>query len=306
MRGDWQPSAAQPVGQLNPAGYAGYGLTAGLIIAVSIVLSTLGTHGRIALLRRPDRPRPSDLGTLRQRLRLLIADANYASLLACMLFFSVGAGIMTSLATYIQTYFWKLNAGHLAVLAGATGVGVILGLVTVALLVRSDKKRTTISLYCAAVVAATGPVVLGLVGAIPRDIGALMPILFLQQTLLIQCVFGAMIMGWSMIADVADHMELKTGWRMEGLIFAALVMINKAVSGVGVFLSGAILTAIDFPEKAAPADVPATTIDALALIYVSAVALMIAAAMGCLGFYGITRAAHAHTLRELGARRPNR
>ncbi|WP_159431176.1 hypothetical protein [Fontimonas thermophila] len=95
---------------------------------------------------------------------------------------------------------------------------------------------------------------------------------------------------------------MKTG----GIPFAALVMINRAVSGIGVFLSGAILTAIDFPEKAAPADVPAPTIDALAIVYVAGVGLMIAAAMGCLGFYGITRTAHAQTLEQLSRRVFNR
>ena len=55
-----------------------------------------------------------------------------------------------------------------------------------------------------------------------------------------------------MIADVVEDSELKTGRRQEGLFFAAAAFINKAVSGMGIFTSGMIISAIHFPKGVKP------------------------------------------------------
>ena len=67
-------------------------------------------------------------------------------------------------------------------------------------------------------------------------------------------VVSAMVIG-SMMADVAEDVELKTGRRSEGLLFSANAFIAKATSGVGLFASGAVLSCIvrlPRPRPAAP------------------------------------------------------
>ena len=54
----------------------------------------------------------------------------------------------------------------------------------------------------------------------------------------------ASILISSMIADVVENSELKTGRRSEGLFFAAASFVNKAVSGIGIFASSLILLLI--------------------------------------------------------------
>jgi GPH family glycoside/pentoside/hexuronide:cation symporter len=44
-----------------------------------------------------------------------------------------------------------------------------------------------------------------------------------------------------MMADVVESSELRTGRRSEGLFFSASAFVAKVVSGVGIFISSAIL-----------------------------------------------------------------
>ena len=60
-------------------------------------------------------------------------------------------------------------------------------------------------------------------------------------------------------------------------LFAFTSLVQKAVSGVGVFAAGQIIVLINFPKGANPADVPEAVTNKLALVYMPVLAL----------FYGI-------------------
>jgi len=83
-------------------------------------------------------------------------------------------------------------------------------------------------------------------------------------------------------------------------------MVQKAVSGMGVFLSGVVLSAIGFPEKATPDSVDPGIVNELAVIYVATYAAWSSSPRQP-GFYPITRAVHERTLAALGRarRRPH-
>ena len=74
------------------------------------------------------------------------------------------------------------------------------------------------------------------------------------------------IMRSSMIADVVDESEFKTGVRQEGVFFSALSFSGKAVSALGTMIGGAILSFVDFPVGATVQEVPAEIIFNLGLI----------------------------------------
>ena len=296
-----RPTAEQPVGQLNADGYVSYGWVAAAVMLAVILLSTWGTHSRIPTLRQPPPPQHHGLRGLLAGLRILLRDRTYVSIVVCMFFFMIGVGASTALGAYIGTYFWRLGADQLAAIASGAAGGVILGLVLAGLARKTSKKVMCIGLYAAALVAITLPVTLGLLGVAPRD-PSMMVWLVPQYVVVIGCVFAALIMAYSMIADVADHIELKTGQRMEGLMLSALVMVNKATAGVGVFIGGLILSSIGFPEKADPATVPAGVLDALGTAYVGTLVVFVGLALFSLSFYAITRDSHARTVEELRQR----
>ena len=115
-------------------------------------------------------------------------------------------------------------------------------------------------------------------------------------------VVSAMVIG-SMMADVAEDVELKTGRRSEGLLFSANAFIAKATSGVGLFVSGALLVFVDFPAHAQPHHVAQSVLNRLALTYSIALLVLYSLALALLGAYRITRASHAAALDTLTRRR---
>ncbi|MDP9140307.1 MAG: MFS transporter [Pseudomonadota bacterium] len=295
-----QPTAEQPVGQLNADGYAHYGIAAAIVMLFSVLLSAWGTHHRIPTLATSQHAERVGLGELWRGMKTLLQDRAYLSILACSMLFAIAVGFSTSIGTYVSTYFWHLNADHLAIIAGSLIWGLVLALVVIQLSKRFGKKETTMTLYSIALVAVIVPVVLGLQGMISMEIDVLLPWLVAKNILLTMCIIAALVLATSMGADVADHFELKTGQRMEGLMFAAFIMTNKAVSGMGVFLSGVALTVIGFPEQATPETVDPLIVDRLAWIYVIAMGSLCGLAIAVLGLYPITRATHEQTQRALG------
>ena len=148
---------------------------------------------------------------------------------------------------------------------------------------------------------------LSLTGHFPANGSSqLMPLLFgtgiLSTTLLI--IQG--ILFSSMLADVVEENEVRTGKREEGVFFGASTFVQKSVSGLGVFTSSALLTVAGFPAHANPGSVPAEALTRLGESYVGAIVLLNLASVGCVLLFRITRQAHARNLAILAERRAAR
>jgi Na+/melibiose symporter-like transporter len=102
-----------------------------------------------------------------------------------------------------------------------------------------------------------------------------------------------------MIADVVEDSQVRTGRRSEGLFFAAMSFVNKAVSGIGAFLAGQMLTFVSFPQQADPATLDPSIIRHLALLYVPMIVALYGTGMVILSGYRINRAQHEDNLRRL-------
>lgn len=295
------PTPEQPVGQLNAAGYVQYSYLAAALIFLSVIVAARGTHHCIQFLQASITERHGN--KLLSNVRLLLSDRAYVSVVLCIFFFAVAGGVATTLGTYVNTYFWKLTASQLGTLAGGLGLGVVFGLVVAASVRGLNKKTVTITAYAIALLAFLTLVTLRLSGCLQMSVEALMPWLVAQTALMSACVLVAVIMGTSMLADVADHIEEKTDRRMEGLMFAALIMIQKAVSGMGVFFSGVFLSLVGFPDKADPATIDPAIVNHMALVYVLALGIMVALALISISLYPITRESQARTVEALRLRR---
>jgi GPH family glycoside/pentoside/hexuronide:cation symporter len=111
------------------------------------------------------------------------------------------------------------------------------------------------------------------------------------------------IIGASIVADLLDDHELRTGYRQEAMFNAALSFSGKAVSGVGTILGGLIITAISFPTNVAPADVPAEAILRLGVVVGAMVPLLYLFPISLITRYRLTRDRHAEIRAALDARR---
>ena len=95
---------------------------------------------------------------------------------------------------------------------------------------------------------------------------------------------GRGIVQSSMLADIVEDSQMRTGRREEGLFFAARTFAAKATSGVGTLFAGVALDIIDFPRGAQPGDVPADIIFDLGLVAGPGLMIFYLLALGSISF----------------------
>jgi glycoside/pentoside/hexuronide:cation symporter, GPH family len=122
-------------------------------------------------------------------------------------------------------------------------------------------------------------------------------------TSVIQVALGIIsaTMGASMIADVVEASQLRTGRRSEGLFFAASAFVQKSTSGFGILAASTIIATINLRPGTDPAQVPPGVMRHLALVYAPTLVCLYGFAFVLLSGYRITRASHLETLQQLAA-----
>lgn len=300
-----RPDATHAVGQLNPAGYASYGAVSGVIMVLAIILSAAGTHRFIPFLAKPP---VGEKPSWRDMLSSVTHTFGHPSFLAVMgssIFSAMAAGLTLALNSYFVTYFWRLSSTQYAWLLSSAYLGSLLAVFLAPVVSRRfGKKAATIWIAVLSGFIGPLPIVLRLLGLFPAPgDAALLPLLFLNTVVTLTLSISANINGTSMIADLAEDIEVRSGRRSEGLLFSASSVIAKSVTGVGIFLSGALLSFVHFPDKVAPGQVPQDILTHLVTAYLPVFFLVQSGTVVCLFGYRITRERHAENLETLKARK---
>jgi Na+/melibiose symporter-like transporter len=96
----------------------------------------------------------------------------------------------------------------------------------------------------------------------------------------------------SMMADVVEDSAVDTARRNEGIIFAARAFAGKMVAGIGILLAGLVLTLINLPQNARPADIDPEAMVQLVYLVVPIEAVFYTLAFFMMRRYRITRRKH--------------
>jgi GPH family glycoside/pentoside/hexuronide:cation symporter len=288
-------------GVLYREGYRHYGLVASVLMFVAILISAGGTHRHIPNLGKPPPKRPFVLRQILGELKETLGNRSFLVLFVSSLFSAMAAGVSSSLNVYFNTFFWELETSQIGYLTAPLFVAAIFALILAPVLSRwLGKKQAGITIATLALIGAPLPMVLRLLGLFPENgtealLIALMSMNLIEVTLII--VAGILIS--SMVADVVEESELRTGRRSEGVFFAARSFAQKAVHGIGTFSATMILAAVEFPRDASPGEVAPEIVRNLALVYIPVLMVVYMIAVTFLTGYKITRASHAETLDEL-------
>ncbi|KRB52341.1 MAG: MFS transporter [Pseudomonadota bacterium] len=296
------PDAENPIGQLNRHGYQTYAYVASAVMLAAIVISSVGTHRHIARFKMPPQRKVS-VGQLAKEMFGTLTHKSFLVLMGAGLFNAMAGGLVLSLNLYFNTYFWQLPSGQIAILAMGNFISAVLAFAMAAPLSKKmGKKAAAQTTKILAFTIAVIPISLRLLGVFPANgDGAVLPLLFVQTVFSTGFTITSAILISSMIADVVEDSELRTGRRSEGLFFSAAAFISKAVSGVGIFASSMILLAIGFPQGAKPGQVSQEVVNNLGVVYLAVLAGLYGAAILCVSLYRITREGHAESLRKLAA-----
>lgn len=297
------PTAGYAIGQLNPEGYAKYGLVAAAVLLVSILVSAIGTHRLIPILRKPE-ARVAPLGEYLGEMWSTLANRAFLILTISQLFAQTANGLVFSINIYMQTFFWELSNSEIALL----GIGTIIA-VTLSFFVgpwvskRLGKREGSIVLFAAGLAVSLVPFTLRMLGWFPENGSPLVvPILFAFNIMSNTMTIGSSILGVAMFNDVVEDHEVRTGRRAEGLFFAGNSVALKAISGVGVFASGLLLELARFPQHAVPGKVDPEIVRNLGVIYSVSLVVLFGISLIVIKAFPITRARHEKNLHDLAAR----
>lgn len=297
------PTEEYAVGTLNREGYETYGQLAGVLIFVVILTSALGTQSRVQITDFPARP-PKRIGELFGEMLELLLDRSFLALFISGMASAAAAGLTAALTFLMLTYFWEFSSLQIFYWTAMVVVSAALGLLVAPRVARRlGKKRAVITLGIVAFLLQPAAVVLRLFGWLPENGDPrLFPMLLTLQTIDLGLIIAMQAVSASMVADLVEQAEVRTGRRNEGVFFAAMTFIRKTNQGIGAFIAGLLLQIVAFPNGAAPSEVPADTVWNLGALLVPSQYLLWGVMLVAIGFYRIDRNQHEAHLKVLADR----
>jgi Na+/melibiose symporter-like transporter len=241
-------------------------------------------------------------------IRVALKNRSFAWLFAGVLIVFMMVGVDSALNLHMNTYFWELSSRENIAFFMAYPGGALVGTMFARKLNEIfDKKPSIVFGTGWWAVCQIVPVVLRLLGWFPDNgtdalLWTLVGIKFVQGVGVVQ----ALITFGSMVADIVDEHELRTGKRQEGIFFASVSFSGKFTTGIGNVVGGVALDLISWPrgvEIQTAADVPAQTLIWLGLVYGPIVAGFAVVSVWCYTKHQLNRERHSQIVRELEVRR---
>jgi Na+/melibiose symporter-like transporter len=294
------PDATHKIGQLNPIGYSHYALVAAIVMVIAIVVSAAGTHRHIPHFAVPVR-RKLTAAQFAREMFVSLWHGPFIALMSAAFLMYVCIGLLTSLGIYFQTYFWGLDNNQVSDLSIVVIFAPFIAFaLSTPLSRRFGKKAVALALFVGALLFYALPFALRLMGLFPENGSpALLPMLLGFTLLTTTFYIGCTILLASMLTDVVEDSQLRTGRRSEGLFFSFNSLVQKAVSGMGVFIAGLLLGLVHFPQNASPATLDPAIPRHLALVFLPTLLALSMSAFTCLTFYRINRSTHEENVRRL-------
>ncbi|WP_083437363.1 MFS transporter [Qipengyuania citrea] len=295
-----------PLGMRDPDAYATYGIIASVLIFATIMMSALGTHSRIPYLHQPvGTGERYSVGRIFREMLQTLSEKSFIALFLATMLFAIASGLSAALAFLMLNYFWGFSEYQIFIWTCSVFISALLGFVLAPWATRRlGKKRATILLGVLAFTIQPMPVLLRLAGLMPENGDPLLfPLVLGVNVIDLALIIAVQVVSFSMIADLVESNELRTGRRSEGVYYAAVTFTRKTTQGLGVLAAGLILSFVNFPEGAQPGSVAADTLWNLGALYAPAILAVYLAALLCIARYRIDRNAHEENLRRLAQTR---
>jgi GPH family glycoside/pentoside/hexuronide:cation symporter len=301
------PSESNPAGLFNRAGFQTYGMIASILIFASIVTASLGTQHLVPDLPKAAQKQRKTLGTIFSNVIETLKFKSFFSVFIATILTAVATGLTMSLNLYLNTYFWGLTSDQLSIIILSVLVGALLALMLAPLVSRIWGKKNA-SIVCASLILFLSPVLISLRlgGYLPENGDpVLFPILVVVAIVEMTLTITVQILMMSMIADLVEQSELKTGRRSEGVFFATITFTRKATQGLGVWAASLVLVFANFPTGASPEQVSPDSVSSLASLYVPAILVLWILKIVAIAMYRIDRRQHETNLAQIEASSTN-
>jgi GPH family glycoside/pentoside/hexuronide:cation symporter len=295
-----------PQSQLEPDGYALFGMVGAVVMLVSVIGSAAGQHSRVARLPENTSP-PFSLArafgeifdAFRERAFVIFACGALAA--------HVSSGLSLSITLYVTRYVWQFSELAFKLYPLALGLSVIAMFMIVGPLHhRFGKPMSGAAASLMTLAIAGTPYVLFLAGLWPQTGSTLSTTLFMALMVAANTAgVVTIISATSMVAEIVEAYEERTGKRAEGTFYAGNWLVTKAATGGGILLTSLIVQIVGLEPGTTQAGVAPEVVRNLAIAYLLVATLLAVTAAFWLARFPITRDDHeariaARIVRERG------
>ena len=212
----------------------------------SVLYSSLSTKDEINSLSKWSGA--ISLKDIFNELKIAIGNKSFLIFFFGNLFLSLAWGLSNSLTLFVNTYFWQFEATQIKYFLPIYLFGTLFAFYLTPRMVNVLEKRNIV-LISISVVGLLSPAafIFYNLGLTPKN-GSFELVLFISLFLLVLITFniiGNMVRD-SMVGDIADEVELTSGKRQEGILFATVGFMQKLNTGLGSFFAGQVLNVINF------------------------------------------------------------
>lgn len=289
-----------PEGVLSADGYVGWGIVGALIMAVSVLGSAAGMHSIVAQLPAV-KPPPFRWRSAFAEIREAFSERAFVIFAGGAMAAYISQGLTFSISQYVNTFVWRFDATAFQLFPLVLAVSAILMFVIVSPLHRRfGKAASAAGGTLISIIVGFAPYILLMAGAWP-PVGSTASTTLYYGFVLLSTTAGivTMISASSMVAEIVEAFQERTGRRAEGSFYAGNWLVQKCASGAGIFLSGQIVSATGIPSGSVPGAVSEGAIATLVWSYGTGVIVLGIATAWFLGRFPITREQHEERVAKL-------
>ena len=234
-------------------GYQILAFWGGIGIFIGTAVTTIGTHKNIPDLYQPP-PRSLNLSTFIEETKETLSNRSWLVLFSSGIFYALLVGLETGVGTYYNEFLWQWKPKTIAAWSWITPICVIaLTLCAPMIAYGRNKKNITVGIFCATIIIGPLPIAFRLIdihygtNIMPANgSDALWYLLAAHGASMASLgALGFVFIG-SMVMDITEQVEKKTGRREEGLLGTVSSFVHKVVGAGGVMISGLILSVSGF------------------------------------------------------------
>ena len=239
---------------LNPEGYEKLAYFAGFLTLILGFIAASSTHKHIKELHVISKNINVDIKQVFKEVIETLSNKSWLMIFFGGCLYALFLGLNTGVGNYISIYFWEWTPSDISVFPLAGGVSAIIGAI-IAVIISQGREKKNIALF-----ALTGTVLISYIPFVLRLVDPLFEVQTFPSNgssalwwIMIshQCITDILsVMGWviliSMVFDVVEDSQKKTGRRDEGLFLAGPGLFQKVFSGLGVFILGFVLQFLGF------------------------------------------------------------
>ena len=293
---------------LNPEGYEKLAYFAGFLTLVLGFVAASSTHRHINDLHVVSDNLNVDIKQVFREVIETLSNKSWLMIFFGGCLYALFLGLNTGVGNYISIYFWEWTPSDISVFPLAGGVSAIIGAI-IAVVISQGREKKNIALFAlsATVLISYIPFVLRLIDPLfeaqtfpSNGSNALWWIMISHQ-----CVTDVLsVMGWviliSMVFDVVEDSQKKTGRRDEGLFLAGPGLFQKVFSGLGVFILGFVLQFLGFSNTEATIQEMKEPVNNLVLFICIIGPILNIGGLTFIYFYTITRDEYESAVKDLG------